>query len=308
MEGKTVLVVGGSGFVGQALCKTLADNHITTINFSSDSKDTAANKNICGDVADRQQVKSVIANNPISCVVNLASLLQSASIRNPLKAIRVGVVGSLNLMDLCSEYGVSRLIYGSSTAILRPYCDPSNSVDENSPIHTSSVYEEIKRFVEEMGLRLSAVNNFDFISARISLVVGPGEPSATSAYRTEIFNKIASGGTIHFPFPKDQVLPLNHCQDIANALLLLINAPRLQHSIYHLPCEAWRVVELAERLHEINNEISIVYGEQALPNGAPNVDWGRIRMELGASIMPLDQRLLEYKNDVSKRRKDVNNF
>ena len=292
--------------MGQALCETLTALNIRAINFSTSLPKAAAYESVCGDVTDKGQLETIFKNNSIFCVVNLASLLQSASIKDPLLACRVGVGGTLNLLELCREYAVNRLIYGSSTSLLRPYSDHQKSVDEEAPIFTSSIYDEIKKFVEEMGIRASKAYGFDFVSARISLVVGPGQPSKTSAYRTEIFNKLVSGGKVHIPFSKDEVLPLNHSQDVANAFAILINAPRLQHSIYHIPCESWRVSDLADKLYEINQNISVTFGGLKFSGGAPFVDWGRMRVELGASIVSLDQRLLEYKNLLLKRRKDAN--
>ena len=303
---KAVLIVGGSGFVGQALCETLTAENIRAINFSTSLPKTTVYESICGDVTDKRQLETIFKNNSIFCVVNLASLLQSASTKDPLRASRVGIGGTLNLMELCREYAVNRFIYGGSTSLLRPNSEHQKSVDEKAPIYTSSIYDEIKRFAEEMGKRASKVYGFDFVSARISLVVGPGRPSNTSAYRTEIFNKLVSGGEVHIPFSKDEVLPLNHFQDVANAIELLINARHLQHSIYHLPCESWRVSDLADKLCEINQNLSVTFGGLKFSGGAPFVDWGRMRVELGASIVPLDQRLLEYKNLLLKRRKDAN--
>jgi len=301
-----VLVIGGSGFVGKALCKILSENHIQAINFSNDKEKLIDCENVFGNIADKNQLESIFKKNSIRCVINLASLLQSASIKNPLLACKIGVVGSLNLFDICMGYGVNRLIYGSSTALLRPYSDYRKSVDENAPVHTSSIYEEIKRFVEELGLRVSTAHGINFISARISLVVGPGNPSLTSAYRTEMFNKLLSGGEIFIPFAKRETLPLNHYMDVAESLFLLINAPSLNHSIYNLPCESWRIVDLAERIKEISPNTIVTFGDLPFSNGAPFVDWGRMRVELGASIMPLDQRLLEHKNYLLQRRKDAN--
>ena len=306
-KNKKVLIIGGSGFVGHALCDLLLiNNNIRIINFSNDEKQISGCENIYGDVTRKDQLESVFEKHHIDCVVYLASLLQSTSIKNPLLACKVGVEGSLNLLEFCKNNGVNRFIYGSSTSLLRPYTDFHKNVDENAPVYTSSIYEEIKRFVEQMGQYIASANSFEFISARISLVVGPGSPSLTSAYRTEIFNKIAHGGDIHIPFTDNTVLPLNHYSDIAKALSLLINTPTLIHSIYNLPCESWKVKDLADLLHRLNPNINVTFGDQHFTNGAPYVNWGRIQVELGASITPLDQRLQQYKIYLDKRREDVN--
>jgi len=205
-----VLVVGGSGFIGRSLCQTLTNLKISAINFSNNNEDVDCYENIHGDITDKACLELIFNKHSIYSVVNLASLLYSDSIKNPIKATRIGVEGSINLFELSKKHNVKRFISASSTCLLRPSLDIRKGVSEDATVFTDSIYEEIKRFVEEIGVRISLTCGFEFISSRISLVVGPGHPSSTSAYRTEIFNRLVSGGEIHIPFQKDEVLPISH--------------------------------------------------------------------------------------------------
>ena len=303
MREKSILVVGGSGFVGHSLCQQLKQADMDVINFSFEGNEIEGCVNIFGDVTDKSTVAHIFDQYPIRCVVNLASLLQSASNRNPLRAASVGVVGSLNLLELCREHEVERFIFGSSTAVLRPSFDARQAVDETSPVFASSTYEEIKRFVENMGVRIAKDNSFDFITGRISLVIGPGIPSKTSAYRTDIFNLLLSGGDIHIPFHLEEILPVCHFEDVAAGFVHLVKAPTLQHTIYHLPCESIAAEKMGGLVQRIGNNIQVTFGTHRFANGAPFVEWGRIQAELGANLIPLEQRLLAHKKFLSQKEK-----
>jgi nucleoside-diphosphate-sugar epimerase len=290
-----ILVVGGSGFIGHSLCSQLINSNQKTINFSKDENDIEGCINITGDVCDPGQLKPVFKKYPIQCVVNLASLLVSASTKNPLQAARVGVIGSLNIFELCKDFNIRRLIFGSSTVFLKHERDPKKAVKESGQVFISSAYGEIKYFIENIGLRIGEGIGTEFIIARIPLVFGPGEPSISSAYRTDIFNLLLSGGDIFFPFQEDEVLPISHFKDVAAAFVLLVKANTLKDQIYHLPNESIKVSRLAQLAQDIGHDIRVTFGERRLTDGAPFVDWGRIEKELGAVIMPIDQRLLEHK-------------
>lgn len=293
------LVVGGSGFIGQSLCKKLAKSNVGLINFSVGDTKVEAQENINGDITDQDAIKMLFNDFNIDKVINFASLLASNSTNDPISAIRVGVEGNTNLFEMCNKFNVKRYVFASSTCLLRPnLVNPLAPVCEDAEVVSESVYEEIKRFVESIGAKVSSTLGFEFISARISLVIGPGQPSKTSAYRTEMFNLLKSGGKIKFPFKEDVILPISHYEDVANSLYKLLTSPNLQHAVYNIPCESWRVSDIAELVSTIGNEITYTFGDQLFTNGAPYIDWKRIKNELGAEIVPLEKRLFEYKRRI----------
>lgn len=301
-EDKKTLVVGGSGLIGRSLCKTLKKSKVDAINLSNDGENVASYKNVYGDVTDKECVESIFDRHSINNVVNLAAPLVSESTKDPIAAIRIGVEGNTNLLEMCEKYQVKRFIYASSTSLVRPGLDNNKAVTEDAQVFTESIYEEVKSFVEEIGARVSSTYGFEFISARISLVVGPGQPSRTSAYRTDMFNLLSSGGEIHFPFRGEEVIPISHCEDVSRSLYLLLASPNLEHGIYNIPCEAWKVSDLADRITRFGEGIRVTFGDQMFSNGAPYIDWTRIRNELGADIVPLEERLVELKGEQNEHK------
>lgn len=298
-----ILVVGGSGFIGRAVCQQLAEQSAKVINASLVAIEATDYISIQSDVSNKSQLALIFEDHQIDCVVNLASLLRSASSRNPRQALRVGVLGTLNLLELCLDFGVARCIYASSTCLYQPSTE-KQPADETAPVFTPTAYEVVKNICESMGRSISSSQELEFISARISLVVGPGKPSTTSAYRTDMFNLLLAGGEIYFPYRADQVLPLSHVEDVASALIKLILTHPLEHDVYNIPCEAWLLSNLAQQIETIAENARVTFGQQVLTDGASYINWDRIKNELAAGLTPLDEHLREYKQYLQKRKEN----
>ena len=290
-----ILVTGGCGFVGRSLCQKLIDSGFDTICL--DIKQDDAPECVCLDVdiTNRNSLERVFNEYPFQAVVNLAAILFSSAIKDPSRAFLVNVYGSFNLLDLCRLKGVRRFIFGSSYAAIGDQPGSTEPVSESTPPQPTDYYGETKRFVEKLGIALSDRYDIEFVSARIPLVVGPGIPRLTSAWRAEIFNKLNSGGVVRIDYAVNEILPLAHHLDVAEALVTLIQEERLNHSIYHLPSEKWRVLDLGETVEEISAGLKFEYGDRRISGAPQTVSWERIQQEFGLRSPDLRTRLLEYR-------------
>jgi len=290
-----ILVTGGNGYVGRTLCQQLTTAGKEVVSASRKSYETKDYLSVVADVSDKNSLEKVFNDFEIDTVVHLASMLNTASRKNPDWAVRINVMGSLHLMELCRDKGANRFIFGSSFNAIgsRPGLD--KPVDESEPSLPSEFYGETKRFVEQLGISMSKIYGFEFASARMSIIVGPGEPSPTSAWRTDMFNLLNKGGDIHINFAHDEVLPLAHYQDIADSMQLLVQAGELKHSIYHLPNESWRVSDIYQSLKEIGNDLHVTCGDRKLDGIPPFVSWSRLESEFNCQPIPLQKRLSLYK-------------
>jgi glucose-6-phosphate isomerase len=104
-----ILVTGGNGYVGRALCRRLAENGHTVCSVSRRQYDTERYLSLVGDVSDKASLEAIFNQYQVDTVVHLASMLNSASRQHPDQAVRVNVVGSLNLMEACRDRGGKRL-------------------------------------------------------------------------------------------------------------------------------------------------------------------------------------------------------
>ncbi|HEY43178.1 MAG TPA: NAD(P)-dependent oxidoreductase [Anaerolineae bacterium] len=290
-----ILVAGGNGFVGRSLCKRLTELELDILSLDLEQGDASEYPCLEVDITNRNSLERVFDEYPLQVVVNLAVVLFSAAIKDPSRAFLVNVFGSFNLLDLCRLKGVRRFIFGSSYAAIGDQPGLSEPVSERLPPQPTDYYGETKCFAEKLGIAFADRYEIEFASARIPLVVGPGKPTSTSAWRAEIFNKLNFGGVVRIDYAVNETLPLAHHSDVAEALVALILADKLNHSIYHLPSEKWRVLDLGETVEEISAGLMVEYGDRRITGAPQTVSWERIRQEFRLQSPDLRAHLLEHR-------------
>ena len=117
-----VLVTGGAGFIGTHLCRRLlADGHAVSV---VDNESTGRRSNLPaevrfahGDVAKVAEVEPAFARglDAICHIAGQVSIIRSFT--DPTVDLRTNVEGTLNVLQLCLKYKVSRLVYASSMTI-----------------------------------------------------------------------------------------------------------------------------------------------------------------------------------------------
>ena len=290
-----VLVTGGSGLVGRPVCRKLVQLGMDVVSVSLDSEKIKGCTSLSGDITDKAVLERIFDAYPFSKVIHLAAILVSASRQDPEKATRVNVLGSLNLLELCVDSGVDRFIYGSSLSVLGDQTESVEPITELSPMQPIDFYGETKRFVEHLGRVMADKHSFKFIVARLPLVVGPGAPSLTSSYRMDMFNLLNEAGEIDIPYTPDQILPLAHSHDVAEAIAGLLTAESLRFSVYHLPHEAWRISDLCEEIESIGDGLSVKCGDRDFVASHLKIGWERFRQEISIEGPSLRRRLLRHK-------------
>lgn len=296
-----ILVAGGNGYLGQPFCQSLAQDGEAVISLDIAAKDTPY-PNLAVDVRDSQTLEEVFDQYPIKTVVDLAALLVSASAADPLLSFQVNVLGAFNLLRKCHTYAVPRFVFGSSFAALGNPDHVEGEVDEDIPAQPTNFYGQTKDFVERMGLTFSEISDIQFISARMPFLVGPGESTATTPWRAEMFNLIHCGGEVAINYAPEEVLPLAHYDDVVDALRILTLSEDVEHSIYHLPYENWTAEELGRTLMGISPSLQIRFGERRFQGSPTQVSWSRIHEEFGLPQPSLRKRLIEQFKDAIKRR------
>jgi UDP-glucose 4-epimerase len=291
----SVLVTGAEGFLGRALVRLLerSDQPVIALDSSEPavSEEHFSAMKIRCDITDQQQIEKVFREHEIGKVVHLAAILPTAAQRDPVRATRVNVVGSVNLLELARQFGVARFVFGSSLSIYGS-CSPDYVVSENDRAAPEDIYGAAKLYVEQLGQALTDSGALQFVSLRIGRIVGPGARSTTSAWRSGIFELLQtkSPANITLPYVGSERVLLIHVQDVARALLALLDAPSPRHVIYNAPSESWVVNELKEKLESLNPRIRVALGD-AHAKGNPRIlDWTRFRNEFAFSTMPIAER------------------
>ena len=136
-----VLVTGGAGFIGSHTCKALSAAGFVPVSF--DNLSTGFRHNVkwghlvTGDLADREALRAVFRDYPISGVLHFAaSAYVGESVVKPLEYYRNNVAGSLNLLEVISEHGVPPLVFSRSCATYGvPIQNPIPASHPQSPVN-----------------------------------------------------------------------------------------------------------------------------------------------------------------------------
>jgi len=294
----SVLVTGARGFIGHALRKLLQLSGYSVL--ALDQPETAApgtdhfslGREIGIDITDREQLRSLFHARPIAAIVHLAAILPTMAQREPARATQVNVGGSLNLLEMARQFGVRRFIFGSSLSVYGT-CPAEQVVTEMDRAAPEDLYGAAKLYVEQLGEAYRQAYGLEFISLRIGRVVGPGARSATSAWRSEIFERLgtATPAEIEIPYAEAERILLIHVEDVAEMFLKLVQVQRAAHGIYNAACESLVVGDLRRELERLNGRLSVKLGGRAVVGNPRQVDWSRIAGEFGVRVVPMFERL-----------------
>ena len=149
----TVLVLGGAGYIGSHMVKTLleAGHHVVTFDdLSTGYRDAIVGGTFeQGNLSDPARLDEVFRRHRIDVAMHFASFIQvGESVGKPAKYYRNNFVNTLNLLDCMIEHGVRRFVFSSTAAI---FGDPLRTpMDEAHPRNPVNPYGKTKWMVEQV--------------------------------------------------------------------------------------------------------------------------------------------------------------
>lgn len=297
-DSNSVLVTGTRGFIGRAVRKLLQRSGYPVL--ALDQPESAAagpahfavGREIGIDITDRKQLRSLFQARPIAAIVHLAAILPTMAQHEPARATRVNVEGSLNLLEIARQFGARRFIFGSSLSVYGT-CPAEQVVTERDRAAPEDLYGAAKLYVEQLGEAYRQAHGLEFVSLRMGRVVGPEARSATSAWRSEIFERLGTtgAGDIEIPYAESERILLVHVEDIATMLVQLLQAPTPAHCVYNAACESVVVGELKRELERLNPRLRVRLGGRAVVGNPRQVEWSRLAGEFGVAIVPIFEQL-----------------
>lgn len=157
----TILVTGGTGYIGSHTCMELLDAGYEIVvfdNFINSKPETLqrikqiTNKDFKfyeANLLDRFAMEQIFAENQIDAVVHFAGLKAvGESVEKPLLYYHNNVSGSIILLETMIKHKVKRIVFSSSATV---YGNPASvPISEDFPLSTTNPYGATKLMIENI--------------------------------------------------------------------------------------------------------------------------------------------------------------
>lgn len=292
-----ILVTGGGGFIGRRVCRLFYERGFEVTALDLQFPANAPYRQVTGDFADQDFSAGVMRGGSFDTVVHLASMLKTASRKNPPEALRVNVSGSLGLLELATRSEVRKFIYGSSITAYGPKPFAGyGEVAEEEPAAPNTIYGLTKRFVEMAGQNYNAEGLLQFLALRIGMVVGPGAVNTSTPWRSQIFEQLGAKQAtgINFTFGQSARLPLIFLDDVAEAIRQLQGAAKPAYTVYNTPTENWTATGLAGYIKKLNPNLELNFTSTAGLDDPEAINGQRLKAEFDFHPPALQERFRQF--------------
>jgi UDP-glucuronate 4-epimerase len=187
-DSQRILLTGGAGFIGSHVAEALLrrPTQLTIIDNLDDFYPPAWKQgNLAGirslgqfqfyeaDICDPESLRPVVERTKPQVVIHLAARAGvRPSIEDPRLYERTNITGTLNLLELCREFGVGKFLFGSSSSVYgatshAPFCE------DNLELRPISPYGATKLAAEMLGYTYAHLFQLPIICLRFFTVYGP---------------------------------------------------------------------------------------------------------------------------------------
>ncbi|MEJ2383776.1 MAG: NAD-dependent epimerase/dehydratase family protein [Xanthomonadales bacterium] len=190
-----VLVTGGGGFLGSAICRELAGRGHRVIAYQRSPAEHLARfgvESVSGDIGDRERLTAAAAG----CDAIIHTAAKAGIWGDPADYRRINIDGTRSVVAACRAGGIGLLVHTSSPSIVHTGGDIEGG-DESLPLATrfSAPYPETKAAAERRVLAANG-DNLKTCALRPHLIWGPGDPHILPRLAAR-----ARGGRLALPAP-----------------------------------------------------------------------------------------------------------
>lgn len=231
-QDRTVLVVGGAGYVGSVLTQMLLDagarvrildNLLYDNGFAIQHLlDNDRLTFVKGDLTDPATFRTAAAG--ATDVALLASLVGDPICKKyPELAVKVNQDGAKNMIDALDALGVQRFVF-TSTCSNYGIHDPSTLATETSDLNPQSLYAKTKIDVEKHLLAASKGSKFTGTVLRIATAYGLSPRMRFDLTVSQFAYELGSGASL-LVYDADTWRPYCHIRDLSKAVMTVLQAP-----------------------------------------------------------------------------------
>lgn len=225
-----VLLIGGSGFLGQHLMRAcrVAHMHVRIADVVMPNPD-ALNHDVeylQGDYRDPVFLHRIVDGADI--VVHLAhdTMLLNLDYSMDIEFER-NIRPAMRLMDACCALGVTKVVFVSSGGTVYGNRVVHTPISEDSRTHPISLYGTSKLMIEQIGFLYNIQKSLPFVVARPTNAYGPGQqPFRGQGFVATAFASALEGRPLNIFGDGSVVRDYVHVRDVADALVTLVQVGR----------------------------------------------------------------------------------
>ncbi len=222
-----ILVTGGAGFIGSNLVDALIEegHQVVVIDNLTTGKIENINKRAKfyrADIASKR-VLDIFKAEKFDVVYHLAAQIDvQKSIKDPVFDGTINILGTVNILEACKKYNVSKIIYASSAAV---YGEPEYlGIDEKHPVRPLSYYGVSKYTPEHYITVYSNLWGLDYTILRYANVYGiRQDPKGEGGVIAIFMDKMFKGSTPEIFGDGSATRDFIYVDDIVKANLLALD-------------------------------------------------------------------------------------
>jgi UDP-glucose 4-epimerase len=186
---------------------------------------------VVGDVCDQAALEKIVDDYKVTHVAHLAALMPEPAEADPRLGIKVGVDGTVNVLEVARAKNIKRVVFTSSKAVYGeiagecapPACKP---VHEDYPKRPADLYGSIKVCCEEIGRYYRETYGIEFLALRFVSIYGPGKEARHGplSFYGQLIEKAREGARWVISQGGDQLNDAVYVGDVARSVYLALKA------------------------------------------------------------------------------------
>lgn len=299
ITGKKLLMTGGAGFIGTALCRRLADdNQIRVLDIlrrnALGDAGLDAHPNIelvKADVRDYDAVRA--ATEGMDYVVHMASIAGVDTVmNNPVLTMDVSLLGTMNVLRAANEVGgIERLIDFSTSEVFGSYAFRVREADVTSLGAVGEArwtYAVSKLATEHLAHNYYKQYDLPTCAIRPFNIYGPGQVGEGAVHAFVV--RALSGSDIQIHNEGDQIRSWCYIDDIVESILLALTRPEAVGESFNIgnPRSTVTIYQLARLICRLAGSDSAL----------TFVDWDFADVELRIPDVKKAEQLLGFRANV----------
>lgn len=277
---KTILVTGGTGFIGSHTCVALLEagyNVLVLDNLSNSNAAVIRNiRRVCGfepdfiegDIRDKALLNKLFETFPISAVIHFAGLKAvGESVMKPWEYYENNVGGTLDLLAAMQHAGVKTMVFSSSATV---YGDPASvPISEDFPRSSTNPYGATKLMIENIladmhqadpDWHFARLRYFNPVGAHESGLIGEnptGVPSNLMPFISQaaagLHDKLSVFGNDYDTVDGSGVRDYIHVVDLAEGHVAALDYLRQNNEMLTVNLGTGRGISVLEMIHAFEN-------------------------------------------------------